>query len=340
MHLVLTLITTSAVIYGYRVTNVTVPLDSGIGVLRWSDTNSNIGSVRSGHSLERELPLESDEVRHKRILLDWEKKDQGARDPPLFPFEIPNTCIVRQIDDIASFPVLSIDYGSKFIGMSIHHFGHSEILRGILNPGNVEDLCDSIYSIVRDKIRPPTRFIILVGFPFSRDKITEGKCLFQTLYNLDFATRLARYIHRRHLEAYGNWEHIINDNKANNSYPEVKSRCFSCSVELGCCPYNNECGENFILCPSDYGSASVIGISEEHTSYQTEIFESPNNERKDSLSSDLIYRNFLEAMNSRQTHRRPFIVLPSHNNLFRSHQKGDCLLFYKTLHSKISSRLK
>lgn len=331
-------------VFAYKFPNITFPLDSGIHLLRSSDVVTGKQSIARCHDpggCAEESATCPVAFRRKKINLNWSRRSIGDATSLPLHLEIPNTVVVQTVDNVVSFPVLSIDYGSQFVGLSLHHMGKSESLRVIQNTGDVEQLCGSIYTVIRERVHPPTRYLLLVGFPFSRDQATEGKCLFQVLYNLDFATRLSRYIYRRHLESYGNFEHVLNSSGATVGRAlETTGECISCALELGFCPYNDECGETFKFSSSDYGSAAVIGISEELTSYQTEIFKPENHQRRDSLASDLIFRNLVEAMCTRKVHRMPFLILPSNNNIFRSHAKGECLLLYKAITAKISASMK
>ncbi|GIX61919.1 holliday junction resolvase RuvX [Babesia caballi] len=329
-------------------TQVTVPLDSGIKLLKRSETpcrSLESQSLRNTEPLDKGATLtRSHALQRKNILLRWNNSLSSERGSVDLLWELTNTAVIEGICNIAAFPVLSIDYGSRVVGLSLHHMGKSEILKCLRNSGNVESLCEDIYSIVQDKVRPPTRYLILVGLPFSRYELTDGKCLFQTLYNLDFATRLSRYICERHVEAYGNWEHLVRNSRGSPSahkQADILNRCIACSLGLGFCLHNNACSEMFTLEPSDYGSAAVIGVSEEFSSYQVEIFGNTSCTRRDSFASAIIFRNFSEALyRGNNVHHLPFLVLPSKNKVFRSHNKADCLLFYRGLFAKIKKSLR
>ncbi|CDR96197.1 hypothetical protein, conserved [Babesia bigemina] len=323
-----------------KVTNVTVPLDSSINLLKRDVLPPRALSHRMSRLCN---PGTTDKEKTKSALLERKSvfisRNRVSRDnglPQILRLELTNTVIVESINNLSTFPVLSVDYGSKYIGLSIHHMGKAKLLRSIYNTGDVEHLCGVVYSIVTDNIHPPSRFIILVGLPYSREEITGSEWISQTLYNLDFATRLSRYMHGRHLGTYGNWEHNVNHTNEKPMSPQhvVHNRCIGCSLNLGYCGYNNACEELFLIAPSDYSSTAVIGISEESSTYQTQIFGGRNHRRLDSLASDIIFRNLQESLNSDSNHRKPFLVLPSCNNLLRTHTRRECLLLEKTIFDK------
>ncbi|GFE52637.1 Holliday junction resolvase, putative [Babesia ovis] len=328
-------------VYGYSRTRVVVPVDSSINLVRrrgaFPPHPSSTAARDNGASNDDCLDISSVNLQRKQLLLSSDGIIPQNRESSLLPLELSNAVLISNISDIASFPIVSIDYGSRFVGLSLHHMGRSEVLRNIYNTGDVDALCSSIYSLVKEKVQTPARYILLVGLPISRENITDGRCLFQSLYNLDFATRLSRYIRDRHLESYGNWEHMFVNKSEDPHQLQIDHSCIACSFGLETCLYNKACEERFLLEPSDYGSASVIGVSEEHSSYQTAIFDDTA-KRRDALASIIIYRNFIELLNSQQQNRLPFVILPSNNNIFRNHTKGDCLMLYKSLCSKIAKR--
>lgn len=110
---VLTFLIILTCIHGYKVPRIVVPLDSSIQVLRWSDSASPLASSRdSSSSVTGTLPKDPHEVRHKKVVISWDRDKLGKANPLLFPLELPNTVIIKNISNLVSFPVLSIDYGS------------------------------------------------------------------------------------------------------------------------------------------------------------------------------------------------------------------------------------
>ncbi|GBE62688.1 alpha beta hydrolase, putative [Babesia ovata] len=345
MRLTISLLAIAAFVRGYNVTNVTLPLDSAIVLLK-KDVLLPRGISHRTSRLRNPGATSTEETKsalleRKSVLISRNYTSRVNGSPQILRLELTNTVIVESINNLATFPVLSIDYGSRYIGLSIHHMGKSKLVRSIYNTGDLEHLCGAIYSVVTDNIHPPSRFIVLIGLPYSREEITGAECISQTLYNLDFATRLSRYMHRRHLEAYGNWEHNFNhkNGKPMSKRHLLHNRCIVCSLGLGCCAYNKACEEVFVIEPSDYSSTAVIGVSEESSTYQTQIFGEENRRKLDCLASDIIFRNLQEALNSDTNHRKPFLVLPSGNNLLRTHSRRDCLLLSKTIFEKCVTSL-
>ncbi|KAK2194372.1 hypothetical protein BdWA1_000793 [Babesia duncani] len=319
-----------SVVESFKIHNISLVIDTDIRFKRSHDACNESSAFAPGNNLLK-----------KSITIKWDKRSP-TRSSRLINLSLPNTACIDYIENFSQWPTLSIDYGSRFIGLSFHYSGESENCKGLINEGNVEKTCEAIWRLLSEKSRKYNlgqSILILVGFPFSKETVTSGSLLFQTIFNLDFTTRLGRFLHAKCTQRFAGFGDLgaLSEKFRNSDWYHLENRCIMCTLNLGNCIYNNICMERFKILHACQIGYPVIGVSEAYSTSQTNTIATDIKGRKDSWASQIIYQNFSQELAHGFT-PNAMLLVPSLNNIFKSHSKGDCLLLYKGICNALSAQ--
>ncbi|EKX73526.1 signal peptide containing protein [Theileria equi strain WA] len=284
----------------------------------------------------KRFTLDSDVVLNqslvKSVHVNWKRSDGSFK---AFKFRLPGAVAISDFKNLQDWPVLSIDYGTKFIGLSFHYGGESRCLEGITHDGDVQLTCRRIQGIINtlySKFPILGRILVLIGVPIAHERLTDGSLLFQILYNLDLAIKLSKLLKAQDkLQYSGTVSHLLTNPclLCNLGASKISADSTIIGKEPMCSrPGNKSCPEIYEIVNSLIPSSLVAVATEDFSSYQT---DGPG--RRDSLASCNIFENFKHIKGSR------IAILPSDQSIFASHKKEDTLPVYKGLCRIISKRL-